>query len=145
MMDWFNVYGLIFMAIVMIPNIVFAVRNKDGFGNKWHNRTVEILEQAGRYGCFAFMVINIPGTFLGWGSDKAFTAYMVVDSVLVLAYCICWIVMWNSRSRARALALSVLPSVLFLFSGIMCRSVLLILSAALFAPMHIFISYRNAC
>ena len=44
----------------------------------------------------------------------------------------------------RALALSILPSILFLFSGIMTRSVLLTIAALLFAPAHIAISYRNA-
>lgn len=42
------------------------------------------------------------------------------------------------------IALSFLPSVVFLLSGIMCRSVLLTLSALLFASAHILISYKNA-
>lgn len=33
-MNWFNVYGLIFVAVIMIPNIIFAVKCKDGFDNK---------------------------------------------------------------------------------------------------------------
>ena len=36
------------------------------------------------------------------------------------------------------------PSVLFLFSGIMSRSILLIIAAILFAPSHILLSYKNA-
>lgn len=27
-MGWFNYYGLIIMAVIMIPNIVYAVKNK---------------------------------------------------------------------------------------------------------------------
>lgn len=50
----------------------------------------------------------------------------------------------SESSLFRALALSALPSALFLFGGIMSRSVLLILSATLFAPAHILISYQNA-
>lgn len=30
-MGWLNVYGLFFMAVILIPNIVFALRCKDGF------------------------------------------------------------------------------------------------------------------
>lgn len=44
----------------------------------------------------------------------------------------------------RAIALSVIPSVIFLFSGIISRSVLLIVSAVIFAPCHITISYKNS-
>ena len=35
-------------------------------------------------------------------------------------------------------------SVIFLFSGIMRKSILLILATLLFAPLHILISYQNA-
>ncbi len=30
-MEWFNVFGLLFIAVVMIPNIIFAIKCKDGF------------------------------------------------------------------------------------------------------------------
>ena len=111
-MEWLNVFGLIFIAVIMIPNVVFAIKCKDGFDNKWNNKYVEVTEQVGRLGCFGFMIINIPGTWFGWWSDEA-------------------------------LALSIIPSMLFLFSGIMSRSVLLIITSVLFAPSHIVISYKN--
>ena len=143
-MEWCNVFGLIFMAVILIPNILFAVKCKDGFENKWKNRTVETVEQIGRFGCFGFMIFNIPGTWFGWCSDEAFAVYLVVDALLVGLYCLVWIVCFRKSSVFRALALSILPSVLFLFSGIMTRSVLLTISALLFAPAHIAISWQNA-
>lgn len=143
-MEWLNVFGLAVMAVIMIPNIVFALRCRDGFENKWSNRYVETVEQVGRWGCFAFMIINIPGTWLGWWSDAAFALYMIVDAALALLYCAVWIVCFRKSSVFRALALSIIPSALFLFSGIMSRSVLLIVASVLFAPSHIAISYRNA-
>ena len=48
-MDWLNVFGIIIIAIIMIPNIIFAVRCKDGFENKWSNKVVETAEQIGRF------------------------------------------------------------------------------------------------
>lgn len=143
-MEWFNVFGLIFMAVILIPNILFAVKCKDGFENKWKNRTVETVEQIGRFGCFGFMIFNIPGTWFGWWSDEAFAVWLVVDALLVGLYCLVWIVCFRKTGLFRALALSILPSVLFLFSGIMTRSVLLTISALLFAPAHIAISWQNA-
>lgn len=143
MMEYINLYGLSFMAIIMIPNIVYAIKCRDGFGNRWQNKTVETLEQIGRFGCFGFMVINIPGTWFGWWSDEAFAVYLIVDSVLVFAYCILWIVLWKKNNLLRALALSIIPSVVFLFSALMSRSILLTVSALLFAPMHILISIKN--
>ena len=132
------------MAVILIPNILFAVKCKDGFENKWKNRTVETVEQIGRFGCFGFMIFNVPGTWFGWWSDEAFAVYLVVDALLVGLYCLVWIVCFRKSSVFRALALSILPSVLFLFSGIMTRSVLLTISALLFVPTHIAISWQKA-
>lgn len=143
-MEWFNVFGLIFIVVIMIPNVVFAIKRKDGFDNKWDNKFVESIEQAGRFGCFGFMIFNIPGTWFGWWSDEAFALYLIVDGILVMLYCAIWIICFKKNSVFRALALSVIPSVLFLFSGIISRSVLLTVASVLFAPSHIAISYRNA-
>ena len=143
-MEWLNVFGLVMVAVIMIPNILFAMKCKDGFVNKWNNKFVETMEQIGRFGCFGFMIISIPGTWFGWWSDEAFAVYLVVDAVLVTLYCVIWAVCFRKSSVFRALALSIIPSVLFLFSGIMSRSILLTIAAVLFAPSHILISYQNA-
>ena len=143
-MEWLNVFGLVMVAVIMIPNILFAMKCKDRFVNKWNNKSVETVEQIGRFGCFGFMIINIPGTWFGWWSDEAFAVYLVVDAVLVTLYCVIWAVCFRKSSVFRALALSNIPSVLFLFSGIMSRSILLTIAAVLFAPSHILISYQNA-
>lgn len=141
-MPVFNFYGFLFMAVIMVPNIVFAVRNKDGFQNLWHNRAVEFLEQIGRFACFGFMLFNIPHTCFGFPSDKAFAAYIIVNCMLTAAYCLIWIVCFRKSSVFRALALSILPSLTFLCSGIFSRSVLLIAASLVFAPCHITVSYK---
>ena len=120
-----------------------AIKCKDGFDNKWNNKYVEVTEQVGRLGCFGFMIINIPGTWFGWWSDEAFALYLIVDTILVMLYCAIWIICFKKNSVFRALALSIIPSMLFLFSGIMSRSVLLIIASVLFALSHIVISYKN--
>lgn len=142
-MEWFNIWGMIFMVIIMIPNIIYAMKCKDGFENKWNNKAVEIIEQIGRFGCFGFMIINIPGTWFGWWSDEAFAIYLIVDILLVILYCLIWLICFKSDTVFKALSLSIIPSIIFVFSGIMSRSVLLIASSILFAPSHILISYKN--
>lgn len=141
-MGWLNPYGLAVMAVIMVPNIVFALRCRDGFKNYWQNRWVERLEQIGRFACFALMIVVLPGT--GFGSDEAFAAYLIADGGLTLAYCLIWMVCFRKNSVFRALALSILPSAVFLVSGALMRSVPLIIAAVIFAPCHIAISYQNA-
>lgn len=144
MMEWIYIFGAVFIAVIMIPNIIYALKCRDGFENKWNNKGVEIVEQIGRFGCFGFMVVNIPGTWFGWWSDEAFAMYLIINSVLVILYCVIWIICFRKNTIFKALALSIIPSIVFMFSGIMSRSVLLIVALLLFAPAHILISYKNA-
>ena len=143
-MKWFNLYGLIFIAVIMIPNIIFAAKCKDGFENKYKNKLVETLEQIGRFTCFGTMIINIPGTVFGSLDGSKLAAYLIVDGVLIALYCLIWAICFKKSSVFRALALSIIPSVIFIFSGVMLHSVILTAAAVVFAPCHILISYKNA-
>ena len=143
-MGWFNIFGLCFLTVIMIPNIVFAIRCKEGFANAFRCKWAEVLEQIGRYGCMATMVFHIPGTWLGWPSWEAFGLYLLTDGVLALLYCLIWVVFRKKHPMAKVLLLSLLPSLLFLVSGILSRSFLLILFSLLFGPAHIFLSCKNA-
>ena len=69
-MKRFNLYGLIFIIVIMVPNIIFAAKCKDGFENKYQNKLVETLEQIGRFTCFGTMIINIPHTIFGSGGIR---------------------------------------------------------------------------
>lgn len=143
-MGWFNIYGMIFIIVIMIPNIIFAIKCKDGFNNKFSNKIIETIEQVGRYGCFALMMINIPYTYYGWWFNHEDLVYLIIDSFLVIIYCIIWIICWNKNNVFKALSLSIIPSLIFLFSGIMLCSILLIIFSIIFSLSHIIISYINA-
>lgn len=143
-MTWFNYYGLIFMAMIMIPNIVFAVKKRDGIANTYQNKSAAIFEQISRYACMAFMIFNIPYTWIGFYFPFAEIVYMIVNSILVLAYCTIWIVLWKKSGILKALLLSMIPSLVFLFSGIMIASIPLTFFAIIFAATHILISVKNA-
>lgn len=143
-MNEFNYYGLIFIAIIMIPNVIFAIKNKDGYRNIYNNKAAEIIEQIGRYACMALMIFNIPYTFIGFYFTFAETIYLIANGVLVIAYCLIWIILWKKAGIVKALLLSVIPSLVFLFSGIMIASIPLTVFAVVFAVTHILISVKNA-
>lgn len=143
-MSWFNYYGLIFIVVIMIPNIVFALTHKNGFENKYRNKPIEIAEQIGRFGSMAFMVFNIPYCCFGFWFSGANIVYLSINSVFCLLYCVFWVVFWKKSGIAKALILSILPSVVFIFSGIMLLSIPLMIAALIFAFGHIAISYKNA-
>lgn len=144
MRGFFNIYGFIIIAVIMIPNIVFAIKNKNGFENLQNNKITEILEQIGRFSYFVLMIFNIPYTYIGFWFENALIVYIIVCAMLVAAYCFVWILFFRKNCLFRAIALSVIPSVLFVFCGIMIFSVPLIIATLIFAPSHILISVKNA-
>lgn len=142
-MDWFNLTGLIFVVVLLIPNIIYAVTNKDGFANNYHNKFIETGEQIGRFGCFILMFIQPSFVTLGYIYDGAQALYLIFGIVLLALYCGGWIVFRKGNSMAKALTLSILPSVLFLESGILTLNIPLIVLSVVFAICHITISCKN--
>lgn len=143
-MNWFNYYGLIFVALIMIPNIVYGITHKNDLVNTYKNKAAIMLEQIGRYACLLFMVFNIPYTWTGFYFMFGETVYLIVNAILVFAYCIAWLVTWKKSGIVKALLLSIIPSLIFIFSGIMIVSIPLIIFSILFAILHILISVKNA-
>lgn len=142
-MSWFNYYGLIAVAVILIPNIICAMVDKSSFENEYDNKAILVLEQIGRYGCIAFMVFNIPYTYFNFWFSPALSVYLIVNGTLLAIYLLGWIVFRKRRSTVKMLWLSIVPTALFLFSGIMLLSIPLIIFAIIFGIGHITISYKN--
>ena len=142
-MSWFNYYGLAIMAVIMIPNIIYAVKHKSDDANVYDNRAAVIAEQIGRYGCFVFMIFNIPYTYFGFWFGHALIVYLSVNGALCVAYSVFWIVCGNKSGKLKALSLSILPTCIFLFSGIVLASIPIIVFAVIFGVCHILISYKT--
>lgn len=142
-MSWFNYIGLIIMAVIMIPNIVYAVKNKSDGADIHIGKLAVIFEQIGRYGCMIFMIFNIPYTYFDFWFDNALTVYICVNGILCASYLVFWIVCWNRSGKLKALSLSIIPSCIFLFSGVALASIPLIIFSIIFAIFHIYISCKT--
>lgn len=142
-MGWFNFFGLGIMATILIPNVVFAVKFPNAFQNTYKNKIVLFLEQISRYGCFALMVFNVPHTYVGFWFSNGIETYLVTNGVLLLAYVVLWIVLRN-KQVLRAYFLSIIPSTIFLFSGIALLNVPLLVFAVIFAFSHVTVSLKYA-
>ena len=142
-MGWLNLFGLILVILMMLPNILYALGHRDA-ENKCTNRLLNIFEQIGRYGCLFLMVFNIGVGELGFASVAAFLVYLIGSAVLLLAYFAFWIVYGKNPSLFPALMLAILPTLLFLVSGLTMRHWLLVGFALLFGGAHITITTVNA-
>ena len=127
----------------MIPNTIYALKHKGG-ENSYRNQFVEISEQIGRYGCMVFMIFNIPYTYFNFWFDNALIVYLSVNGGLCLAYLLFWVICRNRTDKLKAFSLSILPSCIFLFSGIVLANIPLIVCSVIFAAAHIYISYKNS-
>ncbi len=143
-MLWFNYYGLIAIVMILIPNIIWTIFNKNISYNDFSNKPLHVLEQIGRYACMLFMVFNIPCTYFGFWFNNAFIFYLTIGGAILVIYYLGWIIFHKNNSRTKALWLSITPTLLFLFCGIMITSIPLIVFAIIFGTCHIIISYKNS-
>ena len=51
---WINVFGAIIVILMLIPNIVYAIKNKNE-KNLCTNRLLNVIEQVGRYSCIVLI------------------------------------------------------------------------------------------
>ena len=140
--EWLNIFGLILVVLLLIPNIIYAVKNKDA-ENLCKNRFMNILEQIGRYGCLFLMVFNIGIAEFGFGSVVAFLVYLIGNIVLMISYWTCWMLYFRKRTYPVQIALAVIPTVLFLLSGITMRHYLLVVLSVIFGIGHIYVTNKN--
>lgn len=141
-MEWFNLYGLIFIILILIPNIIYAFKAKQS-GKQGTRKSLLILEQIGRYGCMIFMTFNVPYVCFGYLLGKVMLIYLTVNALLITAYYLCWAILRKEKSKLKALLLSIIPSVIFLFSGVINISIPLLLCSIIFTFSHVYISYIN--
>lgn len=137
----FNYWGIFLIVLIMIPNIFFAFVKNDSLQDLWQNKTVEAFEQVGRYGCILFMIIMVPGTGLRWENLR--TVYYFTTGFLSFVYFILFFFLYSKKSLGSALLLSLIPSFVFIFSGIFLNSIFLLVSGVVFAPCHVSISVMN--
>lgn len=137
-----NFFGLIIVALLLIPNIIYAIKHR-GEAQAPVSRAAHIIEQAGRYACMLLMVFNIGLLKFGFGSIIGLLIYLFGNASLLLAYWICWISYFKKPSKDIAMLLSVIPVLIFLLSGLTLRHWLLVAAAVLFGAAHIYISNKT--
>lgn len=140
--SWLNLLGLLYIVLLMIPNIIYAILEKDQ-KNLCTNRFMNVLEQIGRYGCMFFMIFNIGILEFDYGSIIMFLIYFIGNLALMMAYWIIWAHYFKKKTYTRQIALAVIPSAMFLLSGITMRHYLLVLFGIIFAMGHLYVTNKN--
>ena len=140
---WINVFGACIVALMMIPNIVYAVRNR-GEQNRCTNRFMNVTEQIGRYACIRLMWLPLLVWKFGFGSVAEMVLYLGGNGALLAVYWFVFARYLREKSARRALILAVVPAGIFLLSGLLLRHWLLVGFAVIFAVGHIYVTRSNA-
>ena len=90
------------------------------------------------------MIFNIGIGSLGFASIRGFLIYQVGNSILMLAYWITWLLFFIKRSYGKTMALAIIPTAIFLLSGILLRYIPLSIAAVIFGIGHIYVTNENA-
>lgn len=141
-MNWLNISGLIFVVLLLIPNIIHAIKVKNQ-KNKCSNKFLNVMEQIGRYGCMFLMVFNIGIAEFGFRSVGIFLVYIFGNILFIIFYWIIWMLYFHKRTYWKQILLAVIPACLFLLSGITMLHYLLIVFGIIFGIGHIYVTVKN--
>jgi hypothetical protein len=137
-----NIFGLIIVLLILVPNIICAIRVKDQ-ENKCQNKIMIILEQIGRYGCMFLMVFNIGVFELGFISVATLLAYLFGNLILLVSYLVIWVLYFKKPEYPKQIAPAVIPTIIFILSGITSLHILLIIFGIIFGVGHIYVTKQN--
>ena len=139
----FNYFGVIFIIVLLLPNIYASIFKKELFVNKFDDRLLIKLENIGRYLCMILMVINIQDLYGGFKSVEAFVTYLGINIILLGLYYIVWFIFYKFNNIYKNMILGIIPSLMFIISGILQNHLLLIISGIVFAYAHLRIIWKN--
>ena len=139
---WINLFGAVIVVLMLIPNIVYAVKNKDE-KNLCANKFMNVIEQIGRYGCIILMWLPLPVGEFGFASSGMMVVYLLGNGALLVSYLILFALYMKNRRSGLAIAIAVIPACVFLLSGLILRHWLLAGFAVLFAAGHIYVTLKN--
>lgn len=140
--NWLNVFGLIIMILILIPNIIYAIKEKN-HENKCTNMFMNAMEQIGRYGCMLLMVVNIGIDEMGFRSIGAFLFYLFGNVLLIVCYWVIWMLYFIKPTYCKQMLLALIPVSIFLLSGITMLYWLLIICAIVFGIGHVYVVKKN--
>lgn len=139
---WINVLGAAIVIIMLIPNIIYAIKNKN-FINNSTNKVMKSVEQIGRYGCIVLMWLPLFVWKFEFSSVYIFLIYLLGNGFLLLLYVLFWILYFKRKNKNGAMALAIIPSCIFLLSGLLLHHWTLAAFAVLFGLGHIYVTVMN--
>ena len=142
--NWINWINVLAVACLILINVIVSRKGlSDSFNSK--HLIINILEQIGRYGCMALMILPI--FTRGWKFSFASVAEMLIWLSLTILLLIIYSFLWVKKGNGKVeilYALAVVPAILFLLNGILLRHPALVVVSLVFGIFHFIIIKENA-
>ena len=133
---WINIFAAVMVIIMLIPNLLYSLKHRS-IENKCKNRFMCALEQVGRYSCIVLMWLPAGILKFGFSSVLEMIVYFMANIILLLAYLVGWGVYYKKPSKGKALFLAIIPTIIFLVSGLLLRHWYLVMAAVVFGVGHV--------
>ena len=134
-MGWLSLMGLILVALLLLPNILFTVKKQETTGcyiKGW----VDQVEKVTRITTMLLMIFQLGVSAEGFSSIGAFFLYVFGNAVLVIIDWILWILYKRRQTLKRRLILVEIPCIVYLLCAVTLHHWLLLVSAVIFAVSH---------
>lgn len=140
-----SLWSTVTLAVLLLPNLLYVFfKPVDPEKVEPPRPLLGWLEQLGRMGCILLMCLNIGPFQFGLRSDVGFVIWLAGVAACIAGYWGMWI--WyfiNGRRFAlwTRMPMAILPSVVFLLTGVLCLNAALSLFAVIFAAAHCWNTY----
>lgn len=139
---WINAVNAFAVVFLIVVNLI-AFRRGIAGNFKSRHAVVNVLEQIGRYGCMALMVLPLTaGWEFGFSSERRMVAHLLSTALLLAVYALLWLFK-RSGKTAVLYGLAAIPPMLFLLNGLLLRHHALTAFALLFGAAHLWIVTEN--
>ena len=139
---WINIFNALFITVMLLPNIAYAIKVRNA-ANPCGSRILTWIEQVGRYASIILMILPIGVWKFGFPSVVSLLTYIALNGLLLVAYLVVWRFYFQKVTMKRALALAIIPTVIFLICGVLLRHWFLVIAAMLFGIGHISVTIKR--
>lgn len=104
---------------------------------------IGIIESLGRYACMILMIVPFGVLKFEFSNKENFMIYTVGNIALLVAYWLVWSLFLKKRTFKRAIILAILPTCIFLLTGLTLDHWWLVLASLVFGVCHAGITLES--
>ncbi|MGF7109964.1 hypothetical protein [Treponema pedis] len=140
---WINILGFSIVLLILIPNVIYTAKQKKDKMKMEVPHYLTVCEQVGRYSCIVLMWLPLLVWKFGFESEEEFLIYLIANGVLLLGYYLLWVLYARKKTLSKAMALAIIPTMIFFLSGVLLHHWFLVVVASLFGFAHGKITYMT--